>query len=210
MKTYDYSKVELDNGRVQAIISAGFEEFANNGYKKASTNKIAEVAGVARGLIYYYFTDKEGLFRFLMHYGLNLVVEGLSDILEWKEPDLLTRITTIAKLKCKVLSTQPKILDFLVVNVDHYDEENLNVFFKGSKIDIKKTMAEVYYSKVDYSLFKEGLDPEKTVEVIRWTMEKIGEEWLAKSRSGTNAEEIDAILQKIDEYMAYLRGVFYK
>lgn len=38
-------------------------EFATYGYSKASTNRIVEQSGMARGSLYYHFKDKEDLFR---------------------------------------------------------------------------------------------------------------------------------------------------
>lgn len=38
-------------------------EFATHGYAKASTNRIVEQSGMARGSLYYHFKDKEDLFR---------------------------------------------------------------------------------------------------------------------------------------------------
>ena len=38
-------------------------EFATYGYAKASTNRIVQQSGMARGSLYYHFKDKEDLFR---------------------------------------------------------------------------------------------------------------------------------------------------
>jgi AcrR family transcriptional regulator len=53
---------ELDR-RVQ-ILDAAFEEFAAKGFKGATIKSIAETAGLqSPALIYWYFPDKEALFR---------------------------------------------------------------------------------------------------------------------------------------------------
>ena len=53
---------ELDR-RVQ-ILEAAFEEFAAKGFKGATIKSIAETAGLqSPALIYWYFPDKEALFR---------------------------------------------------------------------------------------------------------------------------------------------------
>jgi AcrR family transcriptional regulator len=44
------------------IVDAAIDEFAARGFEAASTNAIAESAGVAKGLVYHYFGDKEALF----------------------------------------------------------------------------------------------------------------------------------------------------
>ena len=45
------------------FLALGRLEFATHGYAKASTNRIVEQCGMARGSLYYHFKDKEDLFR---------------------------------------------------------------------------------------------------------------------------------------------------
>ena len=47
----------------QAILKAALAEFANQGIAGSRTDAIAEAAGVNKALLYYYFEDKEGLYR---------------------------------------------------------------------------------------------------------------------------------------------------
>jgi AcrR family transcriptional regulator len=208
MKTYDYSKVEMSNPRVQAIIESGYNEFSSMGYKKASTNHIAEKAGVARGLIYYYFGDKEGLFKFLMDSAVDRIMQVMDANVNWKDPDLLYRISTAIRIKSQMLSDNPYIFEFLLTNMAYYKQEKINDYFKGSCVDIKQMLHEFYYSNVDPDLFKAGLDTEKTINTIRWTIERLGEEWTQKIQSGTGT--MDQLQEEIDRYVAYLREVFYR
>ncbi|MBX6762067.1 MAG: TetR/AcrR family transcriptional regulator [Rubrobacteraceae bacterium] len=51
-------------GRREQILEAAFEEFAAKGFNGATIKDIAEAAGVnSPALIYWYFPDKEALFR---------------------------------------------------------------------------------------------------------------------------------------------------
>lgn len=53
-----------ESDRRAEILSAAFEEFAAKGYKGATIKSIAEEAGLqSPALIYWYFPDKEALFR---------------------------------------------------------------------------------------------------------------------------------------------------
>ena len=47
----------------RAILKAALAEFASQGIAGARTDAIAETAGVNKALLYYYFEDKEGLYR---------------------------------------------------------------------------------------------------------------------------------------------------
>lgn len=46
---------------VDAILRAGAQVLARDGYNKASTNRIAELAGVSIGSLYQYFPNKDAL-----------------------------------------------------------------------------------------------------------------------------------------------------
>ena len=51
----------LDKTRA-VFLQKARQEFATKGYGDASTNKIVEESGMARGSLYYHFGDKKGLF----------------------------------------------------------------------------------------------------------------------------------------------------
>ncbi|MDT3425893.1 AcrR family transcriptional regulator [Paenibacillus forsythiae] len=51
-----------EHDKQQRIIDAAYQVLAEKGYDEASTKEIARVAGVAQGLIGYYFSSKDLLF----------------------------------------------------------------------------------------------------------------------------------------------------
>ncbi len=56
---------ELDADKKQSLIEAAVREFASLPYEKASMFKIAQNAGVSRSGLYYYFKDKEDVYRYI-------------------------------------------------------------------------------------------------------------------------------------------------
>ena len=55
------NKENLEETR-RIFLDVAREEFAEHGYAAASTSRIVEKSGMARGSLYYHFGDKEGLF----------------------------------------------------------------------------------------------------------------------------------------------------
>jgi len=51
----------------QRILDAAVEVFGERGYRGASVDDVAMAAGVTKGAVYYYFTDKDDLARDLQH-----------------------------------------------------------------------------------------------------------------------------------------------
>lgn len=69
---------KLDPEKRKTILRVAGEEFAEHGFQAASINRIVARSGTNKGAIYYYFDDKEDLFRtvlgdclsrFLQHLG---------------------------------------------------------------------------------------------------------------------------------------------
>lgn len=54
------------------VFAASMTVFAERGFQQAKMEQVAEAAGVARGTLYYHFRTKADLFRFVLHYGLDL------------------------------------------------------------------------------------------------------------------------------------------
>lgn len=72
----------------QVFIDIAREEFTDSGYAEASTSRIVQQSGMARGSLYYHFGDKNGLFKAvyedMMHKGLVRISEKMDkEANEW-------------------------------------------------------------------------------------------------------------------------------
>ncbi|TGV05728.1 TetR/AcrR family transcriptional regulator, partial [Mesorhizobium sp. M00.F.Ca.ET.186.01.1.1] len=54
---------EIRAQRKEAIMQGALAVYVEKGYAAADIKDVAEHAGVARGLVYYYYKDKRSLFR---------------------------------------------------------------------------------------------------------------------------------------------------
>ena len=63
--------------RREAILSAALDEFSQQGFEAARLDDVAKRAGVAKGTIYLYFSDKEALFQELIRTMLTPVVGSI-------------------------------------------------------------------------------------------------------------------------------------
>jgi AcrR family transcriptional regulator len=66
--------------RREAILNAALDEFAVGGFAATRLDDIAKRAGVAKGTIYLYFSDKEALFQELLHFMFSPLVGALKKI----------------------------------------------------------------------------------------------------------------------------------
>src|SRR5271156_1584220 len=56
-----------DNAKRRQIVEGARSIFLANGFDAASMNDIARAAGVSKGTLYVYFTNKEQLFEAIVH-----------------------------------------------------------------------------------------------------------------------------------------------
>ena len=54
---------KLDPAKSSEIIRVATEEFVDRGFEKASLNRIVSRSGMSKGALYYYFADKDDLYR---------------------------------------------------------------------------------------------------------------------------------------------------
>jgi AcrR family transcriptional regulator len=52
----------LNRDKQEKVLNAAVEEFALNGYRNASMNSVVKAAGISKGSLFQYFTNKHGLF----------------------------------------------------------------------------------------------------------------------------------------------------
>lgn len=52
-------KKTLSSEKELAIVNASLEVFSQSEYKHAATDEIAHKAGISKGLLFYYFKNKE-------------------------------------------------------------------------------------------------------------------------------------------------------
>lgn len=75
------------------IINSAIKLFAENGYNGTSTARIAAEAGVSQGIIFHYFTSKEGLFWTMLQDKAGIYEKRLQAAIK-DETDALKKIET--------------------------------------------------------------------------------------------------------------------
>ena len=72
---------ELPEEKQLRIVNAGFKAFAENPYKKANTADIAAAAGISKGLLFHYFSNKQTLYEYLFRYGNDVMFRRIRELL---------------------------------------------------------------------------------------------------------------------------------
>jgi AcrR family transcriptional regulator len=73
---------QLPPDKRERVLDAALAEFADQGYQAASLNRLVAQAGIAKGSLYQYFPNKEGIFRHIFQFALNRVQTTLTTVKE--------------------------------------------------------------------------------------------------------------------------------
>ncbi|ABF38650.1 TPA: TetR/AcrR family transcriptional regulator [Streptococcus pyogenes] len=205
-----YSKFNnLKPEKQKQIINAAIKEFVRNGFEKASTNEIVKRANISKGSLFNYFNSKKDLYLYLIEYSSKAIV-NLNEEIDLSETDLFKRIERVALQKFYVQQKYPQAFEFLASTKQ---EESVEV-----KDIIKQRLNPIYnqainklYKDIDYSKFREGVDIEKAIEILNWTMFGVGEKGLKELFTFDDIGRFgEKYLEEWNVYAELLKYSFYK
>ncbi|MRH43675.1 TetR family transcriptional regulator [Aquibacillus halophilus] len=202
-----YSKfLSLEPEKQQRIVNAALKEFGQKGYEKASTNEIVKNAGISKGLLFHYFQNKKQLNIFLFEYSVEMMMDEFFGEMDLLEKDVLKRYVQITRLKLNLFKKYPSMFDFITNAIQ---DESVK-----EQTKLKETIESAYhkvFDGIDYSLFKEGVDIQKALQVIIWTFQGFGEQEQENMKELDITEyDIDKIVEDMNPYIELLRDAFYQ
>lgn len=200
----------LEQEKQERILNAATKEFAEKNYTNASTNEIVKQAGISKGLLFHYFKNKKELYLFLYDYYLELMVNDLFANIDLDEPDIFTKYRSITLIKFELMKKHPEMFNFIRLA---FEEESPDI-----KIELEKRNKDILtssYSKlassIDVSKFKEGIDIQKAMNIIFWSLEAFGYQKQEQTKDiPLDQLNLEDLLEEMDGYIEMLKLAFYK
>lgn len=166
-------------------------------------------AKISKGSLFNYFNNKKDLYLYLIEYSIQ-IIESLYEQIDLNEKDIFKRIENIGLQKLHIHQKYPLVFDFLASSLH---EESIEV-----KDTIKEKVASIYdrgkkiiYSNIDYSKFREGVDVDKAIEILNWTMFGFGDKAIQQINSFKDVSDFgDQYLKEWEKYSEILKFSFYK
>lgn len=197
-----------DDARRSRILEAALVEFADKGYKKASTNTIVREANVSKGLLFHYFISKKELYLHLYRHARETITNELYEKVNFADRDVLNRMKESTLVKIESYLSHPLFVQLFesVDNLQDLDMVQEIVDFN------KKTTEETYeklFSNIDYYLFNDTLNVDRCLQVTRWTVDKISFEW-KNIVNDYNEITFNELEMDIVHYLDLFREAFYR
>ena len=196
-KFFDVKKEKQD-----AIINAALKVFAENGYRKASTDVIVKEAGISKGLLFHYFISKSGVYEFIYDYSVKYMMLELTNAVNRKETDFFAIQRMIEACKTRVMKNYPYMQQFLTGAKYETHPDALKAI-NASEKGIEDAYSSIY-KKVDMTRFPKDVDLDKVIRMIGWMSDGY-----IKDKFMDGTPDLDEMNAEFAEYLAMLRGRFY-
>ncbi len=196
-KFFDVKKDKQD-----AIINAALKTFALKGYKDASTDVIVKEAGISKGLLFHYFTSKQGLYDFICDYSTKYMTLELTRAVKKSEKDLFTLMSQISQGRVRVMRNYPFMNRFLRSLKYEDDPEALEAI--GSNVaDLDKTYSNIY-DQIDSRTLVQPSELPRIIDIIDWVSNGFMEQYFK-----AEDPDPDELYDNFSEYLTLLRTHLY-
>jgi TetR/AcrR family transcriptional regulator len=204
--------MNLDIEKQDRIINAALKEFAQKGYKNASTNEIVKEANISKGLLFHYFSSKKKLFLFLCDYSIDIFLNEFYSKLNYDETDIIRRWRQIALLKIELIQKHPELYDFMITTVTE-DSADIKQELEDKNKSILEDGFKRMLENIDTSGFKDGMDIKRVSQIIIWVAQGFGNRELEKLKHDSvhiSNYDLNAVMEEFDKYIELLKSTFYK
>ena len=191
---------DLKREKQDRMINAGLKVFARYGYRHATTDDIVKEAGISKGLLFHYFTNKVGVYVFLMDYSVRFMLLELSRAVKKDTSDFFELYKQIEAGKLQVLKNYPYMQAFLDKAFEEICLEALE------ECEVQKaayqSKLEEYYSQVSNHEFKNQISFEQMQELFKYIIKGITAENMA-----LDTMQPEIMYHQTCQYIDMMRGV---
>lgn len=208
--------LKLSEEKQKNIISAAVKEFGEKGFDNASTDVIAEVAGIAKGSLFHYFGSKKNLYLFIVEYSTEFfteeVLKGAENI---ESRDFYERIKEISIIKQDMIIKYPlqtKIITDAFMNMPAKLKNDLERLYVKYYTSNMKFMEEYLLKYLDEALLKANVRKEDAVFITMTLFDALTKKYMEvyKDKSHELISKNEEIIEEFDRYIDIIKYGLYK
>ena len=174
------------NKTKRKIFETSMKLFAEKGYDATSIEEITATVGVAKGTLYYHFSSKEEIFKFLVEEGIKLLKNSIS-IKTSKLTNSLDKLRAIVLIEIKILVKYENFIT--IVLSDLWGTSNRSKFCRKYFFE---------YMEIIDEIVKEGIKNGEIINADPSVISSgifgfIGTSLIYKLRKKENNEEIEVL-----------------
>ncbi len=201
----------MDEKKRDRIINSAIDEFSVYPFEKASTNNIVKNAGISKGLLFHYFGNKKELYECVIGFVVNKLYNEITSKIDWNETCIFERIKQLVFCKLELSKVYPNMFDFMLKIFTNEHGGSINdaiELYKKYGVDIQGVLSKIYTHNIDFTKFKDQNSIDKSINIVRWTIEKYTDEQIIIC-DGIQSIDFEKIVMDIDEYIYVLKKAIY-
>lgn len=188
----------------ERIFNAALEAFSRHGYKKAITTDIAAAAGISKGLLFFYFENKRGLYHWLFDSCVKASLKLLLQEDKWKGMDFFDALELGLKEKMDLARKYPALLGFVMHAWRERDPEAALCMRRYMHFIEEKGIT-LLLSWLDTSHFRPEADPREVMKLLLY----MSEGFLTQQHRKNNFLNITSLQQEYLNQLHLLRRLCY-
>ena len=201
----------LPEDKRQKILQASLTEFAEHGYLNASTNRIVQMAGISKGLLFHYFGSKKKLFLYVLDHTITHLMEKMNRYSMSLSGDLFETLGQYALIKMQIGIEEPQMYHIL------YDVYvNLPAEIKADLMErygqILSDQRKAFIMTMDAAKLREGVTAEAAANLITDFLDGYYQRNIEVYKTMTPDELLASMDNMKEEIMRYLliikRGIY--
>ncbi len=161
-KFFDLKKEKQDR-----MINAALKVFAENGFRRASTDEMVKEAGISKGLLFHYFISKTGLYEFIFDYSVKYLMMEMTSAVNAQETDYFVIRRQMEKAKTVAMKNFPFMQIFLLRAGQEDVPEAVETV--GEMAETLLRMYETILERVDFTSLH-ALSPERLVKIVDYIL----------------------------------------
>lgn len=197
--------LELSEEKQLRIINAGLLVFGQHEYKRASTDEIAFQAGISKGLLFYYFKNKQSFYLYLFDYCYRILGSLMQDPRFETIDDFFDLMRFGAERKLSLLQKYPHIIEF-VMKSWYSENETISEDIKAKSTNIMSQTFSTFFQGIDLTRFKEGIDPIKIFQMMGW----MADGYMREKLHNAETIQLEELMQEFYQWEAMFKQMAYK
>ncbi|EMT51585.1 TetR family transcriptional regulator [Brevibacillus borstelensis AK1] len=189
------------------LLNAALLEFAEKGYTLGSTNQIVQNAGISKGMLFHFFSNKKTLYLYIVDACLDYFQTYLKGHMQMRSSDLLDRVAELGMARMKLFFEEPLIYRLAVETFVRYPAE-IREEIAGREQQVYASYLTMLLEGLDSSVLREGISPARAADFLITAVEALIQKHV---RPHVNQEDkgLDALQQFFGELSTYMDMVRY-
>lgn len=203
---------KLPTAEQERILQSAMEEFAEKGYRYASTNSIVKKAGIPKGTLFYFFGSKKGLFLYILDDAIEKYVAFVKAEKSQPPQELFERLLHRQQVKLRFAAVYPLLFRFFSKVFLDIPEEILEEL--GSRFGkYSAASADNLTEGLNLTPFREGVNVADATKMITLLLEGVFSHYASRLKAA-DPDELDALIQEISTecklYFSLIRKGIYR